>query len=110
MPPFLSFILLTGEPFDLHATDDKVVERELPRPRVVFGQQVLDESWREAIAHLLEGCKDDGNVSRPPLIVCDCTHKRKEENVVCSMQEMQKSLTSSPRSRRTAAAREKARL
>ncbi len=47
--------MYTCEPLDLDARDDEVVERELPRPGVVLGQEVLHEGGREAVAHLTEG-------------------------------------------------------
>ena len=46
---------LTREPLNLNGSNDEVVEGELPRPGVVFGQQILHESGREPISHLLEG-------------------------------------------------------
>jgi len=43
------------EPLDLNAADNEVVQSHPLRLGVVFGQNVLDESWSEAISHLLEG-------------------------------------------------------
>jgi len=47
----------TSEPLDLHTGHDEVVQRQPPGPGIVFGEQVLHESRREAVAHLLESCK-----------------------------------------------------
>ena len=47
MPP-------TCQPLDLDTGHDEVVEGELPRPRVVLGEKVLDKGRGEPVAHLLE--------------------------------------------------------
>ena len=45
---------LTREPLYLNGGNDEVVEGELLRPGIVFGQQILDKSWGEPISHLLK--------------------------------------------------------
>ena len=47
-----------SQSLDLDADDDEVVQGELPGPRLVLGQHVLDECWCESVAHLVESlCK-----------------------------------------------------
>ena len=47
-----------GQPLDLDAANDEIVQGQLPGFRIVLGQNVLNEGGTEAITHLLKSCKN----------------------------------------------------